>query len=212
MYGTAGQRTTVPERVCWGNARECAGEAFMINSTDVLWGQTLLYTAYVLVMISVIIWFAYSITKEGKTSKVSKTFFWGFVAVLVVVGFSLHLVTYNTIPWVEQDIHRGDTVADQQFDIVVENHEFILPVEEMIVNCNELILFDVTSNDLTYGFGLFRDNNSMVMQMQVVPGHRNDILWQFEENESLAIRSTEYSGPAGYQMIVPDAVTVVGCS
>lgn len=184
----------------------------MINSHDVLWGQTLLYTAYVVVMISVIIWFAYSVTKEGKNSTVSKTFFWGFVAVLVVVGFSLHLVTYNTIPWVKQDMHRGDTVAAQQFDIVVEDHEFILPADEMIVQCNELILFDVTSNDLTYGFGLFRDNNSMVMQMQVVPGHRNDILWKFEENDSLAIRSTEYSGPAGYQMIVPDAVTVVGCS
>ncbi|MEA3502360.1 MAG: cytochrome C oxidase subunit II [Actinomycetota bacterium] len=184
----------------------------MINSHDVLWGQTLLYTAYVLVMISVIVWFAYSITKEGKTSTVSKTFFWSFVAVLVVVGFSLHLVTYNTIPWVKQDLHRGDTVADQQFDIVVADHEFILPADEMIVQCNESILFDVTSNDLTYGFGLFRDNNSMVMQMQVVPGHRNDILWKFEENESLTIRSTEYSGPAGFQMIIPDAVTVVGCS
>ena len=82
----------------------------------------------------------------------------------------------------------------------------------MIVQCNELVMFDVTSNDLTYGFGLFRDNNSMVMQMQVVPGHRNDILWKFEENESLTIRSTEYSGPEGFQMIVPNAVNVVGCS
>ena len=184
----------------------------MINSHDVLWGQTLLYTAYVLVIISIIAWFAYSITREGKTSKVSKTFFWSFVAVLVVVGFSLHLVTYNTIPWVKQDLHRGDTVADQHFAIVVEDHEFILPAEDMVINCDEVILFDVTSNDLTYGFGLFRDNNSMVMQMQVVPGHANDILWEFTENDTYSIRSTEYSGPAGYQMIVENAVTVVGCS
>lgn len=196
----------------YGGDRYRTREAFMINSHDVLWGQTLLYTTYVVVIIAIIAWFAYSITREGKTSKVSKTFFWSFVAVLVVVGFSLHLVTYNTIPWVKQDLHRGDTVADQHFAIVVEDHEFILPAEDMVINCDEVILFDVTSNDLTYGFGLFRDNNSMVMQMQVVPGHRNDILWKFEENESLAIRSTEYSGPAGYQMIVPDAVTVVGCS
>ena len=82
----------------------------------------------------------------------------------------------------------------------------------MVINCYEVVLFDVTSNDLTYGFGLFRDNNSMVMQMQVVPGHANDILWEFTENDTYSIRSTEYSGPAGYQMIVEDAVTVVGCS
>jgi RsiW-degrading membrane proteinase PrsW (M82 family) len=85
----------------------------MINSHDVLWGQMLLYTAYVVVMVSVIIWFAYSVTREGKTSKVSKTFFWGFVAVPVVVGFFLRLVTYNTFPWVKQDLHRGDAVAAQ---------------------------------------------------------------------------------------------------
>ena len=192
--------------------RYCTREAFMINSHDVLWGQTLLYTAYVLVIISIIAWFAYSITREGKTTKVSKVLFWSFVGVLVVVGFSLHLVTYNTIPWVKQDLHRGDTVADQHFAIVVEDHEFILPAEDMVINCDEVILFDVTSNDLTYGFGLFRDNNSMVMQMQVVPGHANDLLWEFSENDTYSIRSTEYSGPAGYQMIVENAVTVVGCS
>ena len=196
----------------YGGDRYRTREAFMINSHDVLWGQTLLYTAYVLVIISIIAWFAYSITREGKPSKVSKTFFWSFVAVLVVVGFSLHLVTYNTIPWVKQDLHRGDTVADQHFAIVVEDHEFILPAEDMVINCDEVILFDVTSNDLTYGFGLFRDNNSMVMQMQVVPGHAQNILWEFTENDTYSIRSTEYSGPAGYQMIVENAVTVVGCS
>jgi cytochrome c oxidase subunit 2 len=67
----------------------------------------------------------------------------------------------------------------------------------------------VTSNDLTYGFGLFRQDNSMIFQMQVVPGHRNDILWQFDKEGVYTIRSTEYSGPAGVRMIVPDAVTVV---
>ena len=51
--------------------------------------------------------------------------------------------------------------------------------------------------DLTYGFGLFRPDNSMVFQMQVVPGHRNDILWQFDRPGVYTIRSTEYSGPAG---------------
>ena len=57
------------------------------------------------------------------------------------------------------------------------------------------MLFTVTSSDLTYGFGLFRPDNSMLFQMQVVPGHRNDILWQFDKPGVYTIRSTEYSGP-----------------
>jgi cytochrome c oxidase subunit 2 len=73
----------------------------------------------------------------------------------------------------------------------------------------DLVLFDVKSNDLTYGFGLFRKDNSMLFQMQVVPGHRNDILWRFEKPGVYTIRSTEYSGPKGAEMVVADAVEVV---
>ena len=59
------------------------------------------------------------------------------------------------------------------------------------------------SKDLTYGFGLFRQDNSMVFQMQVLPGHVNDLLWQFDRAGVYTIRSTEYSGPAGVAMISP---------
>jgi cytochrome c oxidase subunit 2 len=78
------------------------------------------------------------------------------------------------------------------------------------VACNDKVLFNVTSSDLTYGFGLFRQDHSMLFQMQVVPGHVNDILWQFDKPGVYSIRSTEYSGPAGVDMVVKDAV-VVSC-
>ena len=38
------------------------------------------------------------------------------------------------------------------------NHEFILPEEKMVVEVGEIVEFDVTSIDLTYGFGLFRED------------------------------------------------------
>jgi cytochrome c oxidase subunit 2 len=37
----------------------------------------------------------------------------------------------------------------------------------------------------------------------------NDILWQFDKPGVYSIRSTEYSGPKGAQMIVENAVEVV---
>ena len=49
----------------------------------------------------------------------------------------------------------------------------------------------------------------MILQMQVVPGHRNDILWKFEEPGEYTIRSTEYSGPKGIAMIVKNAVKIL---
>jgi cytochrome c oxidase subunit II len=128
---------------------------------------------------------------------------------LVILGVSLHIITYNTIPWTPMDLNRASITPDKVFDITVENHRFTLPSEKMQMMCEEKVLFNVTSNDLTYGFGVFRQDNSMVFQMQVVPGHKNDVLWQFTEPGLYTIRSTEYSGPAGYKMIEKNVIEVL---
>jgi len=182
-----------------------------IDSDTVLWGQAIIYTFYVVVIMLLVGWFAYNITRTGP-SKVSPKLFYSFVGLLVVIGVSLHLVTYNTIPWTKVDLH-GDTYATAaQYNITMENHQFMLPSPVLEVPCNQLAEFNVVSNDLTYGFGVFRPDNSMVFQMQVVPWNdQNRIKWNFGENGTFTIRSTEYSGPEGAQMILKDAIHVTGC-
>lgn len=52
----------------------------------------------------------------------------------------------------------------------------------------------------------------MVFPMQVVPWNdHNTIKWTFPENGDYTIRSTEYSGPEGAQMILDNAIHVIGC-
>jgi len=180
----------------------------MVDSQVVLSGQTLAYTLYAISIILLVFWFGYNVTKTGKSNAVKPALFYSFVGLLIVLGVSLHIVTYNTIPWTSMDLNRDDITPDKVFDISVENHQFHLPSEKLIINVNDKVLFNVTSNDLTYGFGLFRADNSMVFQMQVVPGHRNDILWKFEKPGVYSIRSTEYSGPKGANMVLKDVVEV----
>lgn len=182
----------------------------MVDSTVVLWGQTVAYTLYVLAIMAVMGWFALRVTEDGPSKSVKPAYFYAFVTFLVVLGVSLHFITYYTIPWKPMDMHRATITPDKVFDIGVANHTFSLPAETLAVACNDKVLFNVTSTDLTYGFGLFREDHSMLFQMQVVPGHRNDILWQFDKPGVYTIRSTEYSGPAGVGMVVKDAV-VVSC-
>lgn len=181
----------------------------MVDSTQVLWGQTIMYTAYVVAIVAVMAWFAMQITRTGPPL-VPTRLFWGFFGLLVIIGVSLHLITANTIPWVETEIRGGDIV--ETYEISMADHEFTLPTPVIEVPCDQLVRFDVTSEDLTYGFGLFRQDNSMVMQMQVVPGHVNGLVWKFQKNGTYSIRSTEYSGPEGYHMVMDDAVVVSGCS
>jgi cytochrome c oxidase subunit 2 len=183
----------------------------VVDSSVVLWGQTLLYTFYALAVLSVMGWFAIKVTSAGTAAPVPRKYGYAWLGLLVVIGVTLHLFTYNTIPWVQADLHR-DVAVDQRFEIGVADHEFTLPADELAITCGQTVAFNVTSGDLTYGFGLFRPDNSMLFQMQVVPGHPNEVLWTFDKDGLYSIRSTEYSGPAGYQMIVPDAVKVTGCA
>jgi cytochrome c oxidase subunit II len=182
-----------------------------VDSSIVLFGQTLAYTFYCIAIILMVGWFGWKITTGAATKAVNHTLFYGFVGFLTVAGVSLHLITSQTIPWVEMDLNRADYKPDKVFNITIADHKFHLPAPKLIIDCHDKVLFNVTSNDLTYGFGLFRQDNSMVLQMQVVPGHKNEILWQFNKLDVYHIRSTEYSGPKGFNMIEKDAVEVVGC-
>ncbi len=180
----------------------------MVDSSMVLWGQTLAYTFYAIAIMAVIGWFGYKVTKSGKGREIKPALFYAFVGFLVVTGVSLHIITHETIPWKPMDLNRSAIKADKTFSIQIVQHKFILPPGKMVIKKGEIVRFNVTSDDLTYGFGLFRADNSMVFQMQVLPGYVNDILWRFEKTGVYTIRSTEYSGPKGLGMIEKNAVEV----
>jgi len=180
----------------------------MVDSSLVLYGQTVAYTLYVVVILLLMIWFGYRITSSKEASVVKPALFYSFVSFLVVLGVSLHLITHETIPWKPLDLNRDKVTPDKVFEIFIKDHTFILPKDTLEIKTNELVLFRVHSSDLTYGFGLFRPDNSMVFQMQVIPGHENDVLWKFLKPEVFSIRSTEYSGWKGHNMMIPHAVVV----
>lgn len=181
----------------------------MVDSITVLYGQTIAYTLYVLVIMMLLAWFAYKVTKSEGSKEIKPVLFYSLVGFLILLGVSLHIVTHETIPWKPMDLNRSEITPDKTFNISIANHKFILPSEKLVINTNDKVLFNVTSEDLTYGFGLFREDNSMIFQMQVLPGHKNDVLWQFDRPGVYTIRSTEYSGPKGINMIEKDVVQVI---
>ena len=209
----------------------------MEDSASVLGLLKLVYTIYVFAVMALMVWFARGVTNPaGKPRIVKPATFYMYVGLLITVGVSIHIFTFNKIPWVETDFKRHTIEKDPSFDkskqmynIVVKqnkdenspNHgeqKFYLPQDrlnddgQLEIECGKYVVFDVVSEDLTYGFGLFRQDNSMVTQMQVVPGSRNDLMWQFHKNGTYHIQSTEYSGPkGGRHMKLTNAVVVKGC-
>ncbi|ACO04255.1 MAG TPA: cytochrome C oxidase subunit II [Persephonella sp.] len=186
----------------------------MVTSADVLWMLKIVYTIYAFAIISFIGWFGYRVTKKPDSNRTWLTpkVFYSYLGMLVVIGVGIHILTYNKVPWVAWELKKHKIQPDREINVHIKDHTFIIPEETPItIKCGEVVRFNVTSEDLTYGFGLFRENNSMVFQMQVVPQHRNVLLWKFTEERTFYVLSTEYSGPKGAYMKVPDAFKVVGC-
>jgi cytochrome c oxidase subunit 2 len=152
----------------------------MADSIDVLATLKLVYGIYAFIAISLIGWFGYRITKPKDDNAGAKpALFYTYIVVLAVVGTGLHFLTYNAVPWVPIDLNRADIKADRVFDISYENHQMSFSSFPMQVGCGEHVVFNAISNDLTYGFGVFRADHTMVTQMQVVPQSINDLMCKF---------------------------------
>ena len=94
--------------------------------------------------------------------------------------------------------------------IQVENYHFIMPQVPIVLPVGKVVQFIVVSSDVTYGFGVFRKDGTMVCQMQVLPEpYKNSLLWVFDQPGFYDVRSTEYSGPQNPLMYLPNAIQVV---
>ena len=131
---------------------------------------------------------------------------WLFVLVGVFLVFNI--VTLSPlVPWQEW-LFWTSPEPEQQVFIEFEDYAIRLPAEGIEVKAGEYVEFVAVSADVTYGFGVFRPDNTMVFQMQVPPGRENSIVWKFDAPGIYDVRSTEYSGPRHSDMYYPDAIRV----
>lgn len=127
---------------------------------------------------------------------------------LILIAITFNAITISPlVPWLEWKLWNPPA-PDQRFTIEMENYEIRLPQKPMEIKTNQFIQFVVTSKDVTYGFGVFRPDGTLVFQMQVLPNYENKFLWKFDTPGTYDIRSTEYSGPKHPQMYLKDAIRV----
>jgi cytochrome c oxidase subunit 2 len=131
---------------------------------------------------------------------------WLYLLIAVFVVFNV--VTLSPIiPW-QTWLFWSRPEPDQRVSIEYEDYQILFPSGGIEVKAGEYVEFVAVSADVTYGFGVFRPDNSMVFQMQVLPGRENSILWKFDAPGSYDVRSTEYSGPRHSEMYYADAIRV----
>ena len=127
--------------------------------------------------------------------------------VLIGVFLVVNIITLSPlVPW-QKWILWNEVEPSQVVEIEFEDYHIYLP-QPLEIKVGEYVEFTAVSRDVTYGFGVFRQDNSMVFQMQVIPGSENHIIWQFDQPGLYDVRSTEYSGPRHSEMYLPEAILV----
>ncbi|MCL5986876.1 MAG: hypothetical protein M1371_10010 [Actinobacteria bacterium] len=127
---------------------------------------------------------------------------------LIIVAVAFNAITLSPlVPWQTWSLWSRP-VPEQSIFIEVEDYQMKLPSEGIELKTSQFVEFVATSRDVTYGFGVFRKDGSLVFQMQVIPGHYNKILWKFDAPGLYDVRSTEYSGPGHPKMFIEDAINV----
>ncbi len=130
--------------------------------------------------------------------------------VLIVVALAFNIITLTPlVPW-QSWLLWNRPVPGKSFTIEFKNNEIILPEKELQIDANSYVEFLATSSDVTYGLGVFREDGTMVFQMQVLPARDNKFIWKFSEPGYYTIRSTEYSGPKHPEMVIKNAIKVSG--
>jgi cytochrome c oxidase subunit 2 len=131
-----------------------------------------------------------------------------WLGLLIVVALVFNVVTLSPLlPW-QQWMLWGNPMPSQRIPVEFQNYQIKLPPQGIQVKVGEFVEFVATSKDVTYGLGVFRQDGSMVCQMQVVPGYENKLLWKFDTPGTYDVRSTEYSGPRHSEMFVANAIRV----
>lgn len=145
---------------------------------------------------------------DGKTSGMDKREL-RFFAILISIIVLAHIVTLsNLVPWQEWRLWSKPVPA-KTYAIEVTDYKFKFPENPMAIEKGKFVEFTLTSLDVTYGFGVFRKDGTLVFQLQVLPGYKNRFVWNFTEPGNYDVRSTEYSGSRHSEMLVRDAIKVL---
>jgi cytochrome c oxidase subunit 2 len=166
------------------------------------------YSVMVMTVLSMMWGYARGLTSGRQSLWMAKMPFAGWIGFLVAISIVFHVLTAWQVPWVAWELQRTHLTPDHDIAVTAQDHQFHLPDDGIRIMQGELVRFRVRSEDLTYGFGVFREDGRMEFQMQVVPGHDNDLVWVFSKPGRYSVRSTEYAGPHTWTMYAKDVIEV----
>ncbi|MDH2901641.1 MAG: hypothetical protein PXY39_11790 [archaeon] len=149
---------------------------------------------------------------------------WTIIILVIFAIFALSTVTFFPYPYTHASVHPNMVVdvTGQQFTWTLcdapywanastsLNNPSCFPnrnITYISITAGDTVLFNVTSHDVTHGFGVYQCTNTscstaaLMDQVQVMPGFYNSILVTFKSAGIYYIRCLEFCGFGHYTMI-----------
>ncbi len=156
---------------------------------------------------------------------------WVVIILAIFVIFALSTISFLPYPYAHANVHPNLTidVTGQQFAWTLCDAPYWANASTSLTNpscfpnsnvtyipipVGDTVLFNVTSHDVTHGFGIYQCTDvgcttaAILDQVQVMPGFYNSILVTFKTAGTYYIRCLEFCGYGHYTMFTQLNVTV----
>lgn len=138
---------------------------------------------------------------------------WVIIIIIIFIAFSVSTLSYLPYPYAHSNI-KPTMIVDvqgQQFAWCLSNPPSFGTgcVSNYPIPVGNTVLFNVTSKDVTHGFGVYDSDGAILFQVQVMPGFYNSIMYQFTSPGTYYIRCLEFCGYGHYTMFTTFNVTSV---
>jgi cytochrome c oxidase subunit II len=138
---------------------------------------------------------------------------WVIGIIIIFAVFSASTLAYLPYPYAHSNIKPTmivDVQAQQFAWCLTTPPAWGTPcVANYPIPVGNTVLFNVTSIDVTHGFGVYDSAGAIIFQVQVMPGFYNDIMYQFTQPGTYYVRCLEFCGYGHYTMFTTFNVTSV---
>jgi cytochrome c oxidase subunit II len=111
---------------------------------------------------------------------------------------SLGVLLLATIPFTP---YGQGTPSQGAQRVDVEGVQFAWVTDPAEARAGVPVRFRVTAGDVNHGFGVYNDDNTLLVQVQAVPDHPTEIEYTFEESGRYQIVCMEFCGVNHHRML-----------
>lgn len=123
---------------------------------------------------------------------------WLFIVMAALVALLLGTIFY--VPY-------GKSAGPNKQVVRVTGVQFAWAIDPPDVKADRPVEFQIGSNDVNHGFGLYNPHGTLLTQVQVIPGKTQKLVWTFHEVGTYKILCLEFCGANHHEMVAELKVT-----